>query len=317
MATNDKGYVDPLLTGFVVDYAANMEGGLIARKLFPPSPVDRDDSKYPYFDKGNFTIPDDNIADFEGEARRTDVSGEMKPIHCVSHALKEGIDVRKNRQMDGPFKVKERAAAQRLTYKLMLREEARVAAKVAAHSNATTLSGTGTAVGNFWKSSGGDPFAVMELARSNLWFEPNTLVLAYDVLLALKQHSKVLAKLGASDMQVVTIAKLAELFEVNQILVGTSRWAGARRKANGTAILSRLWANLAAFAYVDPADQAVTCGKIFLESQAAVDADGFLVRTWHDASKGMEGTDMVQVGLASTEDIIADDCLYVVKSVLE
>jgi len=317
MAFNDKGYVDPLLTGFVVDYAANLKNGLIARQLFPAVGVDKDDAKYPYFGKDNFVLPEDNINDYEGEARRSDLSGEMRPIHCIPHALKEGIDVRKNRLTDGPFKTKERDAASRLAAKLLLREEIRVADKIAHHSNATTLSGTGSAVGNFWKSSGGDPFAVAAAAKSNLWFEPNTLVLAYDVYLALKQHAKVLAKLGASETQIITMAKLAEVFEVANVLVGVSQWPGSKRKAGGSVTMSRIWSNIAAFAYVDPSDQAVTCGKIFLEKQASIDVDGFLVRTWHDPSKGMEGTDIVQVGLASTEDIIAGDCLYVVKSVLE
>jgi len=317
MAYNEKGYVDPLLTGFVVDYAANLKSGLIARQLFPPVAVDKDDAEYPYFGKDNLVLPDDNINDNEGEARRSDLSGTMKPIHCIPHGLKEGIDVRKNRLMDGPFKIKERDAASRVASKLLLREEIRVAAKVGAHTNATTLSGTGSAVGNFWKNSGGDPFAVAAAAKNNLWFEPNTLVLSYDVYLALKQHSAVIAKLGSSAMQVITMDKLAEVFEVNQVLVGAARWPGSKRKASGDATMTRIWSNLAAFAYVDPTDQAVTCGKIFLEKQAAVDVDGFLVRTWHDPSKGMEGTDIVQVGLASTEDIIAGDCIYVVKHALE
>jgi hypothetical protein len=317
MAHNEKGYIDPLLTGFVVDYAANLKSGLIARQLFTPASVDKDDAKYPYFGKDNLVLPEDNINDFEGRAKRTDLSGTMVPIHCTPHALQEGIDVRKNRLMDGPFKTKERDAASRIASKLLLREEIRVAGTVAKHSNSTTLAGTGSAVGNFWKNSGGDPFAVAAAARSNLWFEPNTLVLSYDVYLCLKQHSAVIAKLGSSETKVITREKLAEVFEVKTILVGEAQWPGARRKANGSVTMTRIWSNIAAFAYVDPADQAVTCGKIFLERQAAVDVDGFLVRTWHDPSVGMEGTDIVQVGLASTEDIIAADCIYVVKSVLE
>jgi len=100
------------------------------------------------------------------------------------------------------------------------------------------------------------------------------------------------------------------------VLVGSGRWAGPRKKNDKSVAMTRIWSNLAAFAYVDPEDQAVTCGKTFLERHEAVDADGFLVRTWHDATKGVEGTDVVQVGLVSFEAIVAADCLYVVKSVL-
>jgi hypothetical protein len=293
-----------------------MDTGLIARSLFPTVEVDKEDGKFPFFGKENYVVPDDDINDHEGEARRADLSGELKDIHCVPHALKEGIDVRRNRQMDGPFRVKERDAVRRLVQKLMIQEERRTAGIVLAHANGQTLAADGAGATNQWSGTGGDPFAVAATARANLWFEPNTLVLAWDVYLALKQHPKVLAKLGTGQTQIVTNALLAELFEVERLLIGQAQWAGQRRKADKSVTMARVWSKMAAFAYVSTDDQAPSAGRIFLEKAPGMDVAGFLARTWHDPDKGVEGTDMVQVSLVSDEKVVAPDCLYIVKSVL-
>jgi len=314
--SGEKGYIDPILTGIAVDYSANLDRGLIARQVFTPVPIDKDDGKYPFFGKENYDVPDDNINDFEGKARRSDLSGELKPVHCVAHALKEGIDRTKNRRMDGPFKTKERDAVRRLVYKLMLREEMRVAAKVAAHTNGQTLAGTGAAATNQWDDSGGDPFSVAKTARASLWFEPNALMLSYDVYLALKHHTKVIDMLGANEAKIVTAATLAELFEVQKVLIGTAQWTGKNRKADKSATMSRIWSKLAAFAYVTTEEQEPTAEKIFLENIPGADSDGFLVRTWHDPDSGVEGTDIVQTALVSEEQVVAADCLYVVKNAI-
>ncbi|OHD22777.1 MAG: hypothetical protein A2Y38_20125 [Spirochaetes bacterium GWB1_59_5] len=311
-----KGYLDPLLSGMAVDYAATMNRGIIGRALFPIAEVDRDDGKYPFFGKENFSVPDDNINSNEGEARRSDLSGELKEIHCVPHALKEGIDVRKNRQMDGPFKLKERDAVKRLTYKLLVQEERRIAAVISAHTNGQALAGAGELATNQWNASGGDPFAVAASARTNLWFTPNTLALSYDVYLALKSHAKVLAKLGVNSTQIVTMALLAEMFEVENVIVSEAQWAGPRQKADKSVSMTRIWNKLAAFAYVSTEDQVPTAGRVFLEKAPGMDVAGFAARTWHDPDKGVEGTDMVQVSLVGDERIVAPDCLYVIKSVL-
>jgi len=316
MAMNDKGYLDPLLSNVAVDYAQGMNKGLVARSLFTPIEVDREDSKYPFFGKENYTVPEDSINDFEGEARRSDLSGELKSIHCIPHALKEGIDVRKNRQMDGPFKTKERDAVKRLVYKLMIQEERRAAAVVGAHANHLDLAADGAGDTNLWSGTGGDPFAVADAARASLWMDPNVLLLSRDVFLALKHNPVVLAKLGANEAKIVTTQTLADLFEVSQVLIASAQWAGSRKRGDKAVTMSRVWSKLAAFAYVTTEDQMPTAGKIFLEKAPGMDAAGFLARTWHDSGRGVEGTDMVQVSLVSKEEIVAPDCLYVVKSAI-
>lgn len=301
----------PLLSGFAQDYASQVTG-LIARKLFPVLPVDKQDAKYPLYGKENLYVPNDDLNSNNGTPREATRHSELVDIHCVPHGLLETVDRQQNSEREEPMRVKEMQVVQGVVNKLLINEEVRVKSIVENSANGTALSGDGTASTNKWSGAGGDPFAVKKTALENLWFEPNTLVLGYNVYTALKNNPKILAKLSSAATQVVTKDLLKEIFEVENILIGTARSAGDKPQ-KGSPSISSVWAGLCAFAYVTEDFEMPTAGRIFVEKQTDVDTEGFWVGSWFDPKPGVKGKDNYKVSLISIEKLIASDCLYTIK----
>lgn len=122
---------------------------------------------------------------------------------------------------------------------------ARNASNYGAGSKAT-LSGT-----DQWSNAASNPFTVIETAkqaiRSQTGERPNVLVLGPKVLSALRVHDKVLSRLStASDRNPATLAQLAALFEIDQIVEG-----GAVYQTDAGAIAD-VWGKDAILAYSTP-----------------------------------------------------------------
>ena len=113
------------------------------------------------------------------------------------------------------------------------------------YANKTTLSGE-----NQFSHANSSPFAVIdagkEAVRSKSGRKPNIMVVAPKVLTVLRNHAKVLDRLStASDRPPATLAQLAALFEVDQVVEG-----GAIEKVNGTSV--DLWGKNILLAYSAP-----------------------------------------------------------------
>ena len=239
--------IDPILSEVAKGYEP--QEPMVADLLFPRVPVASRGGKIITFGREQFQVLDTR------RAPGADTKSIQVGYGSEAYAL---VD---NRLMGlVPVELMEEAAAvpgidlaafavQTVLAKMALEREVYAAAIARAagayaDSNKTALSGS-----NLWTHVDSNPFSVIEAAkeaiRAKAGRRPNTLVLGPKVLSALRTHPKVLDKMSTStDRTPATMAQLAALFEVPQIVEGA-----AIQDAGG---FSDVWGNDAILAYVSP-----------------------------------------------------------------
>lgn len=240
--------VDPVLTEVALGYE-NAE--LISESLFPIVPVPTEAGKVPKFGKEAFRVYNSersiraksNIISPEG---RTTVD-----YTCDEHDLAYPIDYREE---DEDIFDSQEYATVASEGGIMLRRE-KIAADLAQNLNTyptghkVTLSGT-----DQWSDyNNSDPLANVETGRNTVRAAiaklPNVIVMGYSTFSVLKFHPKLLELIKYTQKGVVTMDLMAELFEVDRVVVGKAIWV------NDAGTATDLWGDNAILAYVPGAGQ--------------------------------------------------------------
>ncbi len=318
-----KGYIDPLLSGFAVDYSERLAKGLVGHRLFPRVPVEKPDDKYAYFGLDSLVVPDTSLAKNGGRPHRVGMEGEEKTLSCAAHGLQDGFDIEDMQYREGPFALKEKTKVQALVRKLEVAQEVRIREVVLNESGRyKTLSGTGSALGNKWPSSGGKPYDEIRAAIDNILFAPNMMIISKDVWRVMQGHSDFTGRVGeVQNTKRVTIQTIADLFEIETVLVTDGIVGPAKKNKNGTSMsdLSQIWQNCLVLAYVDDKqnDLAVNrAGSTFQVKDSEADGSGYVVTTWDDKEAGVKGERIVKVATRTDERVVSPELLYSLKSLV-
>ncbi|MFH0792618.1 MAG: hypothetical protein V2A74_01155, partial [bacterium] len=196
-----------------------------------------------------------------------------------------------------------------LTDKVELNREVALSAVLSATAGlpGETLSGTSQ-----WSDyTNSDPVAAVEAQKvtvqSAVQQVPNTLVLPYQVYQKVRNHPKVIEKVQNVRLGVVTPDVLAQIFDVEQLLVprALKNVANAGQLAN----LAYVWGKNAYLCYVAPRPglKRVSLIYSFVWNGAQGTVDGRLVETWRENRRK---ADMVRVQKYYDLKLIATGAMY-------
>jgi len=139
---------------------------------------------------------------------------------------------------------------------------------------------------------------------------PNTLVLPYEVFAALRQHPDIIDRMKYVQVASGTAAQLAELFDVERVLV--PRAIQNTAAAGQAASISYIWGKNALLAYV-PARAGLkqpSFAYTFRWSLAPGSVNGHLVETWRENRRK---ADMIRVQKYYDMKIIAPGAIHIWK----
>jgi hypothetical protein len=313
------GYISPLLSNLASDYSIKAREGLVGSTIFPRIVVAKPSGKYAVFDKeAAYKVPDVTMAGERSRAPEFATSGKMEQYATRIYGLKGFIDKADLEVMDGPFKLHQKRIVEKLTGKLELAQERRIAQTIFALSGRSiTLSGSGSAKTNKWVNGGGDPLSAIKDAIAQCFFRPNLLIIPESVYDAIEYHPVLLAKLGEANMiKKVDEANLAKLFRIDRVIIAKGKADFGKRSAGGEVSLSGIWGNNVVLAYVSNQWDEPCAGKTVSVKYAEADGQGWIVRTWKEDDGGILGGEYVQVAHDVTELVVAEDLLYTIKEVL-
>lgn len=245
---------DPVRTAIVLMYN---EPGMIADRVLPRTPpLGKKEFRWFRYKIGDsFVIPDTtlgrkstpNTVEFEGE--HVDDSTEHHGLRDV--VPQEDVDA----AAAAPTSTGEpidpvNTAAIQLTHLMKLDREVRTANLVFSESSYTTDYKETLAQGQQFSNTTGDPLGVMDDALDTPLYRPNVIVFGQQSWRAFRKHPKVLKatnRESGSDSGLASRRAVAELFEVDEILVGRSRVASS--KEGQPLQLRRAWGKSVALIY--------------------------------------------------------------------
>lgn len=196
---------------------------------------------------------------------------------------------------------------------IWLNTEIRVAAKVFATGSYATGYHTTLTGNDIWNSGHADstPLSDILTAIETPWKRANCLVFGQDTWNYVRTDAEILdAVKGATRYQtqqkgIATAEEMLELFGIDMILVGRSRYNSA--KPGQTVVKANIWGKHMAALYVDPS--AGLRSMTFMKTFTSTDRN---VYTEFDRKRGTEGSTFVGVTFAADEKVVANDCGYLI-----
>lgn len=251
-------HVDRVLTNISVAYIQSV-ANFIAGRVFPVVPVEKKSDKYFTYTKNDW---------FRDEAQRrapgTESAGSgyglsTADYSCDVWAFHKDVDDQTRANADAPLNV-DRDATQFVTQRMLLRQEIQWAAdyftiSVWGKDYTGVVSGPTTDQFVQWSNyTGSDPIEDVEAAKAHILsttgFEPNTLVLGYDVFRKLKNHPDIVDRVKYTSSENITADMLARMFEVGNVYVARS--VKATNNEGETAAYSFVHGKAAWLGYVNP-----------------------------------------------------------------
>lgn len=287
---------------------------LIGLRLAPEVLVEKTSDKFFKRDKGNgfAYLGQPRVGNLEVPAL-IDQGVTLVSFACEDYSLQSKVSQRDQQNADAPLNLMQDAAID-VAAQLRLAQEIRIADLVQtsgnyASANTTTLSGS-----DQWNASGGgDPLGVIDDLRSEIYPCVNTRLVAWmgiEVWNILKRHPQILGLVNGGATvgmaAVVMKAKMAELLEVDEVLVGESY--KQTNNPGASASTSRVWGKYFGIARVASGP---TTRTLHLASSFAFGAMNTF--TWFDQEPGLLGAYHVKCSHSTDEKIVADDagCLIV------
>ncbi|MGH6879285.1 phage capsid protein [Hypericibacter sp.] len=297
--------IQPELTGIAIAYKNNR---LIADDVLPRVPVGVQQFKWwQYNIAEGFSVPDTKVgrrgAPNEVEFSATEQAGSTSDYGLDDPVPQADIDnAPKGYDPLG-------RAVEGVTDLIGLDREVRVSGLVFANAsyqaaNRTTLAGT-SQWSDFVNSN---PISAIMGALDTLLIRPNTMVLGRSVFTQLAQHPKIVkAVLGnAGDSGVATRENIAQLFELNKVMVGES-WLNTAKKGQA-ATYARVWGKHASLLYIDPLANPQSQSRVTYGYTAQWGTR--IAGSMPDSKIGLRGGQRVRVGESVAEVIASIDAGY-------
>lgn len=216
--TQNAVHVDAILTNISTAYMQQAKN-FIATRVFPIVPVSKQSDKFFTYTKNDW---------FRDEAQRradaTESAGGGYNLSTDSYqadvyAFHKDIGDQTRANADAPINV-DREAVEFVTSRLLLKMET----QFVANYFTTSVWGTDVTPTNLWSNyATSDPISDIETGKrailSVTGYEPNTLVLGYDVFTSLKNHPDLVDRIKYTSSQIITEELLASLFDVPRVMV--------------------------------------------------------------------------------------------------
>lgn len=216
--TSNQVHVDAILTNISVGYM-QMAENFVATKVFPVVPVSKQSDKFYTYTKNDW---------FRDEAQRradaTESAGGGYNLSTDSYqadvyAFHKDIGDQTRANADAPINV-DREAAEFVTSRMLLKMETEFVSAFFTSG----IWGTDSTPSNLWSDyTASDPITDIENGKktilSTTGYEPNTLLLGYEVFIQLKNHPDLVDRIKYTSSQVLSESLMASLFGVPRVLV--------------------------------------------------------------------------------------------------
>lgn len=301
--------VTPELTAVAVAYKNQT---LVADRVLPRVPVSKEVFKYNEFPlEEGFTVPKTNVGR-RGKVNEITFSSEEKEASTQDYALDDPIpyaDIMNAMEGFDP----EAHSVQYLTELLLLDREVRTANLVFDPTKYGAGQKETLAAGDKFSNAESNPIEIIEDSLNSAIMRPNKAVIGQNAYSKLRQHPKVVsAILGNSGTSgLVNAAQLADLFELDEIIVGRA-WVNMAKKGK-EASLQRTWGNHMLLFYQNtlamPTNKLVTFGFTGQHGNRVAGSQD-------DSNIGMRGGKRVRSGESLRELIVADKLAYLIEDVI-
>lgn len=299
---------DPIRTAIALAYTNR---AFVADALLPRVPIGATEFKYTVYNKQDRFTLQETMVGRKGRVNEVEFGGSEEAAMVADYGLEDPIPnadfaAAKNTNYD----VKGNST-EMLSELILLDREKRVAGiiqDVANHVNNDTLSGT-----DQWSdTANSDPIVQISDALEAPMMRPNVMVLNGKSALALRRHPRIIKAFNGSlgDTGLIPMSFVAELFELDQIVVGRARYNSANK---GQALtLTELWGNHCALLYRNP--QASPRKGITFGFTA--EHGSRIAQSRRDPDIGLRGGERMRVGESVKELVIADDVSYLFQNVV-
>ena len=316
MPLHSDVHIDRPLSNFAVAYPV---GTLIASQAVPFVDVNnKTDSYMTYQKKDSFTLPTSMIRGPKDYAVEVDWATGTGSYACIDQAVREFLPDAIVGNAD-PGVDPRRRTVNMLVNLILLKYEYTISSLITTAGNyggsyKQTLSG-----GDQWSAfATSDPLGNVETARGQCFMEPNVCVMGVEVWRKLKQHPQILDRISGGSTNaspaMVTPQLVAELFEVDKLLIGTAKYNTSNYAQ--TESYSYIWGKDVVFAYLNeqPGLDDPSAFKTFRWRQLTTDV-GYQVRTYREEAKG-GGGEWIEVETAYDEEAVCTDNASIVDTVI-
>lgn len=303
--------IDLMLTNISIQFK---NPGYIAEDVMPIIPVKLETSKYFTYDKTRFDAPP-ALRGERSQYARVDWAVTTNTYSCNEYGLELLIDDRERQNAIEPLSL-DIDTTEIITDMILNDREVRVKNVVMTaanytHSNTTDYTGSASAWDQYSTSDPIKDLAVTarEQIRSNTGIYPNTLVLGAKVFSTLKQHPLIIDRLKYNPPGGIargTLGALADLFEVDKVLVGLPLTRTSNE--NQTDTLGDVWGKNALMAWINPrpAIKQPTLAYMFQSRPRQV----------YKYRDDFRSSDVVRCSEVTAENMIADQCGYLFTNVI-
>lgn len=216
--TAQSVHIDAPLTNLSVAFLQS-QSRFIASKVFPVVPVDKQSDKYFTFDRNNFFMDQMKLRAPATESAGSGYTVSNDSYSCDVWALHQDVPDQVRQNTDMPLNP-DRNATQFMTQQALLRLEKQWVSDYF-KSGVWTTDITPASLWSDYTSS--DPIGDIRTGVTSILqktgFLPNRLVLGFQVYQKLQDHPDIIDRIKYSGQRVATTDLLAELFEVEQVLV--------------------------------------------------------------------------------------------------
>lgn len=213
--------IDPILTEIARGYRS--PSAPVADALFPVVTVGARGGRVIAFGPDDFKLYVTKRAP-GANTKRVQFGYASSPYSLIDYSLEGAVPIELQQEAEAVPGIDLGAGAIRRVRNIMAVEREKEAIDLALDASKYAAANKITLAGNdLWDDPDSDPFAQItvgkEVIRSKTGSRPNVLAVAPKALTALRSHAKVLDRLStASDRPPATLAQLAALFEVGQIV---------------------------------------------------------------------------------------------------
>lgn len=264
-------HVNALLGNLAVKYILG-EHMYAAANIFPIVPVDKQSNNYVVYDKGDFLRDEaaERAPATESEGGNFDI--DTTPYYlCRNFAFHKDVDDDSRDNADKPMDPDRDAMAYCLQKLLIKRERMFVNNFVKAGVWTTQYTGVSgepsTNEVKKWSASGSKPVKDVDMwvnaIEEQTGMRPNVLGLSPDVMSALKDNTDIIGRIQYTQKGIITTDILAELFEVDKVVVLRGTYNTAAKGAATSMARMVSGKLLLAYAAPHPSTETPTAGSMF------------------------------------------------------
>jgi hypothetical protein len=305
-------HIDVALTNVSVAYRNT---DYIADAVAPPIAVRKQSDKYFIYDPQREYLRATPDARSPGaEASEVDFQLSTDSYFCEDHALEAAIPDEERENADPPLQP-DIDRAEMLADKIALNREIALETLL---STSTAINGTSLDPVDWWSNPESDPLTQLREARQNVFAvaqrRPNVAIMPYAIFDALRHHPKIVDRIKYTTAGVVGEQLLAQLLDLDRVLVPRSFKNVARR--GQAPVCVPVWGNAVWLLYVPPrpALKQVTAVATFVWSGAMGSVDGWVVERWREPRRK---ADMIRVQRYYDHKLIAPSAIYRIQNVIE